>query len=113
MKFKIKTKDLEKAKFFLSRFRDETKEEYEQTMKKVKGRMNLIPMAGNVPIPFYDCDFFVEDDHIIFWNTFQVPDLVKQMGFFNPFKKSVKEMEKNLQGFLTSNGVNCEVKLIE
>ena len=83
-------------------------------MGKVESKLKYIPNIGTVPIPIYDCDCFVDKEkgHIVFWNTFEVPQLMKKMGFFNPFRKSVKEMENNLKGYLKANGVICEVKLI-
>lgn len=113
MKFEIKAKNIEKTMFFLRKFRDETKAEYEKSMGNIEGKVKLIPNVGAVPIPIYDCDCFVEKDHIIFWNTFQVPNIMKKMGFLNPFRKAMKEMENNLKGYLKANGVECEVKLIE
>lgn len=111
MKFRIVSDDIGKTKEFLSEFRDLTKSEYDIKMKSVQKKLRIV--LKKEMIPLYDCDWYEDKGALIFWNTFTVPKLVENMGIFNPFRGSIKEMEKNIKGFLEEKGVKAEVKLIE
>ena len=115
MKFRIVAKDNEKCEKFLHIFRDESKKEYEkQIPKKLKKLKSLHLPSVMTEAPIYDCVYFQDKDgSFIFWNTFQVPKVISKLGWMNPFRSAVKEMEKNLSNYLKANGVDCEVKLIE
>lgn len=104
MKFRIKG-DKEKIKAHLDEFIRMTKEEYTKQTKKTN---ILAPLGVKVPIIPFDMGYMERDEHIILWDTFNVPN---QLQWF--FKRVRQKMEKNLTGYFKEHGIKVNVKAIK
>jgi hypothetical protein len=106
MKFRI-TGDMDKVKPFIQQFCDEAKKEYEVQTKKV--RSTPMPFGLKVPDMPFEIGWFEENNNIIFWNTIPMPKILLKSVVG---KRAIKKMQKNLQGFLNTNNIECKIEFI-
>jgi hypothetical protein len=107
MKFRIKG-DKQKMIPLLETFVEETREEFDVQIKKIKNVPMLFGLS--VPIAPFDIGLIEEEDSLILWNTTPVPKLLLKSFVGKRIKKKMKE---NLENYLKAKGLkNFTVELM-